>query len=64
MLPFENLTPEETRVLHAILQGLSPTQLPHDVLDSLFKRAGVTSPVELLLYIYAEREGVSSERVA
>lgn len=62
MSALENFTPEEIQVLNLVLQGRSETQIPHDLFDSLLKRAGVSSCVELLLYIYSDRENIASQR--
>jgi DNA-binding NarL/FixJ family response regulator len=60
MPPLQNLTPEEIRALQLVLQGLSETQIPHDLLDSLLKQAGVSSRVELLLYMYSGLQNLSA----
>lgn len=64
MPALENLTPEESRVLNLVLQGLSETQIPQDLFESLLKRAGASSRVELLLYMYSDPKSIGAQKSA
>ena len=69
--PLENLTPEETRLVLRLSSGGSEAQIAQELnltvsstrshIDSVFKKTGVGSRMELLLYLYSERQNIPLE---
>jgi DNA-binding NarL/FixJ family response regulator len=69
--PLENLTLDEMQLVNRLFSGESEAQIAQELnlsqssvrrhIDSVFKKTGVCSPIELLLYLYSEAQNIPSE---